>query len=161
MQNETKISGPASFENWRAFLNKCKIVETSEYPLYTDAHITGELSENLGPYKLFNTIPLDMNKLDVPSLVLRIDSHLEYDHSKLKMNKTDTRRYHGGDLVDEIAALVSLCFGFRLMAGGITREFRIGDPKGRPVSYGSFIKQPLTFGKLDKRLNSSSKTWYL
>ena len=78
-----------------------------------------------------------MNNLDIPSLVL--DYHLEYNQTKLKMNKTDVKRYHGGDIVDEIAALVSLCFGFRLMAGGVTREFRINDPKGRPVSYGSFV----------------------
>lgn len=152
MKNEEKIVGPISFENWRAYLNSSGLVETLEYPLYTDAHITGELTENLGPYKLFNTIPLDMNNLDIPSLVLRLDYHLEYDHSKVNMNKTDIRRYHGGDLVDEIAALLSLCFGFRLMAGGVTREFRIGDPRGRPVSYGSFVKQPLTFRNQEKRL---------
>jgi len=150
MQDVKKIA-PISFENWRAYLNSDNLVETSEYPLYTDAHITGELTENLGPYKLFNTIPLYMNNLDIPSLVLRLDYYLEYDHSKIKMDKTDTSRYHGGDIVDEIAALVSLCFGFRLMAGGVTREFRIDDPKGRPVSYGSFVKQPLTFRKQDKR----------
>lgn len=152
MKNINKIIGPISFENWKAYLSKSVLVETSEYPLHTDAHITGELTENLGPYKLFNTVPLDINNLDIPALVLRLDYHLEVDHSKIKMNKTDTSRYHGGDLVDEIAALVSLCFGIRLMAGGVIREFRGNDPKGRPVSYGSYVKQPLTFKKKDKRL---------
>lgn len=152
MSDNNKRIGPVSYENWSAYLTNSELVETSEYPLYTDAHITGELSEGFGPYKLFNTVPIDSNNIDVPSIVLRLEYHLEVDYLKIKMDKTDTSRYHGGDLVDEIAALISLCYGIRLMAGGVTREFRGGDPKGRPVSYGSYMKQPITFKKIDKRV---------
>ena len=152
MQNKKEMIGPISFENWKAHLRYSKVVETTEYPLYTDAYITGELTEDLGPYKLFNTLPLESNDLDVPALVLRLDYHSNIHRADLPMNKTNTKRYHGGDLVDEIAALISLCFGIRLMAGGVTRTFRGNDPKGQPVSYGSYVKQPLINRKKDKKV---------
>jgi len=52
------------------------------------------------------------------------------------MNKTDAFHYHGGEMSDEIAALLSLSLGIRFKAGDITREFRPnGDPKGHPRYY--------------------------
>jgi hypothetical protein len=38
-------------------------------------------------------------------------------------NKTDTSRYHGGDLADELAALISLTLGICPKAGGERRIF--------------------------------------
>ena len=55
------------------------------------------------------------------------------------MTKTDTSQYHGGWLVDEIAALLSLCLGIRIKAGGQTRIFEEGkDPKGHPEYHAGY-----------------------
>ncbi len=152
MKKSKQIFGPISLENWKAYLNKSKLISTSEYPLYSNAHITGELTENFGPYKIFNTIPIDTKNLEIPSLVLRLDYYLDNYNTSINMEKTDTSKFHGGDLIDEIAALTSLCFGIRLMAGGVTRQFGGKDPKGRPVSYGLFSKRPVTFSETKKNL---------
>lgn len=51
--------------------------------------------------------------------------------------ENDFEHYHGGDYLDEMAALASLALGIRLKAGGTNREFRAGgDPLGRPVQRG-------------------------
>ncbi len=107
--------------------------ETLEYPLFTDAHIIGEVRDKCGPYQLLNTVPIppDAQRL-VPAIVLREEAYLV--HSDIDMKKTDTTRYHGGLLSDEIAALVSLCLGIKVKAGGESRRFHPeGDPKGRPA----------------------------
>ncbi|MFL5612431.1 MAG: hypothetical protein ACJ796_02070 [Gemmatimonadaceae bacterium] len=58
--------------------------------------------------------------------------------------KTDNTRYHGGDLPDELAALMSLVLGRRVIAGELTREFYPGDdPKGAPVGFTSRFVGPL------------------
>jgi len=44
--------------------------------------------------------------------------------------------YHGGDFIDEMAAIASLFLGIRMQAGPIDREFVPGgDPLGRPIQY--------------------------
>jgi hypothetical protein len=66
---------------------------------------------------------------------MRIDVHIRKDdYAHLAdLEKTDDAAYHGGDLNDEIAALLSLLLGIRLMPGSITREFSHGfDPRGIP-----------------------------
>ena len=60
------------------------------------------------------------------------------------MIKTDTDRYHGGWLNDEIAALLSLCLGIRVKSGGSTRRFEPeGDPRGRPEHYSMHLNPVL------------------
>jgi hypothetical protein len=52
------------------------------------------------------------------------------------MSRTDDSLYHGGTLVDEIAALASLAMGVRVRAGGESRRFEVGkDLLGRPCSW--------------------------
>jgi hypothetical protein len=52
------------------------------------------------------------------------------------MSRTDDSLYHGGTLVDEIAALASLAMGVRVRAGGESRRFEVGkDQLGRPCSW--------------------------
>jgi hypothetical protein len=54
------------------------------------------------------------------------------------MTTTDTSKYHGGSFAEEVGALSSLGLGVRLRAGGPTRLFEPGgDPKGRPIEWGS------------------------
>lgn len=140
--------GPISYQNWKAKLegypSKCAV----EFPLFTDAHITGQIETGLGPYQLFNTVPISPPNTLTPSIILRVEDHLpEVDNSDLKMTKTDTDRYHGGWLNDEIAALLSLSLGIRLKAGGATRRFEPdGDPRGRP-EYHTIYSNPKSLPK--------------
>jgi hypothetical protein len=66
------------------------------------------------------------------------------DHSK-----TDISHYHGGTIVDEIAALASLCLGVRIRAGGVSRYFTNPDkePLGVPVAWN---RRPIPSLDLDK-----------
>jgi hypothetical protein len=44
------------YRNWLAMNESQPCVSTAEYLLFTDAHITGQISQ--GPYQFINTIPL-------------------------------------------------------------------------------------------------------
>ena len=121
-----------------------------EYPLFTDAQIVGPSGTGpgtpataYGPYRLFNTIAAGNRTR--PAIVLRMEEHradqLDDDEGEDKdplawSRKTDISRYHGGELADEIAALVSLCLGVRAKSGGVSRLFEpdADDPRGRPFS---------------------------
>lgn len=106
-----------------------------EYQFYSDAHITGEFTSGLGPYSFLNTVPIP----DAPGtvsapIVLRLVDHLR--NYRPDMSKTDEKFYHGGTMVDEIAALTSLSVGVRIMAAGESRRFEHGeDPLGRPQAW--------------------------
>jgi hypothetical protein len=129
------IKGPLSYRNWKALLNgkPCQVV--FEYPLFSDAHITGEIADGLGPYQIINAVPITRSYR--PALVLRSYQYLE---SKIPdMEETSEENYHGGFLADEIAALMSLFLGIRIKSGDASREFTgSGDTMGRPRSYGFF-----------------------
>jgi hypothetical protein len=138
MSNESGVPaperGPIGYENWRAAIEGAPAKIAHEFPLFTDAHIIGELRDSHSPYELLNTIPLPPNaQILLPAIVLRVTYYLRFDASTLDLRRTDFKRYHGGELNDEIAALVSLCLGIRLKSGSPSREFRPGgDPRGRP-----------------------------
>jgi hypothetical protein len=136
MNNETdgKDKGSFAYENWNLALAGAQIKSTLEYPLFTDARIIGEMPKFHSPYTLLNVVPIVEANVPAPAIVLRMDYHSEYESGPLA--KTNIERYHGGGISDEIAALVSLCLGVRLKAGGFTRYFEPDkDPKGRPVSW--------------------------
>ena len=42
--------GPPSYENWKASSQDSSLLGGYEVPLFTDAHITGEILEGFGPY---------------------------------------------------------------------------------------------------------------
>jgi len=130
-----KEEGPFVYDNWRAAIDGVPSTVALEYPLFTDAHIVGEIRSGFGPYRILNTVPITKTRSFVPALVLRAEFHLEDDFFVRKDRKTNIHRYHGGLLNDEIAALLSLCLGIRLKSGGYTREFLAdSDPKGRPTA---------------------------
>jgi hypothetical protein len=106
-----------------------------EYLIYTDAWLTGEVTAGVGPYKFFNLGPsLEEPGRVWPTIGLRVSTHVSFH--RLKMNKTDALRYHGGSITDEIAALASLKCGVRLRSGGLTRRFELNDdPQGRPIAW--------------------------
>ncbi len=135
-KNESKLLPPI-YENWLAFLANKPSQSISEYPLFSDAVITGENTTDFGPYQFLNPCPNRSSKIR-PVLILRVDSRLAYGFNR--PCKTDFGYYHGGDLVDEIAAFVSLCLGARFKAGGQTRVFQEkGDRFGRPIQYAEKI----------------------
>jgi len=141
------LIGTLSYDNWRASDAGEKMLGEYEYLIYTDAWLTGEVTDGVGPYKFFNLGPsLEEPGRVWPTVALRLSIHVSFDPPK--MDKTDALRYHGGSMTDEIAALASLKCGVRLRSGGQTRRFEAnGDPQGRPVAWsdrrdpelGSFI----------------------
>jgi len=132
--------GPACYENWKAANGGTPVHLAYEYPLYTDARIIGnDLSDGYGPYQILNCVRHQPNQ-PRPALVLYVEHHLKYE-PEVKL-KTEADTYHGGNLQDEIAALLSLCLGIRLKSGDANRSFGASDDRGRPISYG-FAKDPI------------------
>ena len=127
------LIGTASYDNWCAFNKGQPLLEESEYLLYTDAWLTGQVDTGLGPYALFNLVPyIRQTGLVTASVALRLSLHLQFQAPNLK--KPDQLRYHGGWMTDEIAALASLNCGVRFRCGSEIRRFEVGaSPKGRPV----------------------------
>jgi hypothetical protein len=126
--------GPPVFANWHAKLRGLEPICIYEYPLLTDARIIAEATQGYGPYKFLNPIALrDSPGLVRPGIILRFENFLPF--TRPDFSQTDAEYYHGGELADEIAALVSLCLGIRLKAGGSTRRFdQTGDPWGSPTA---------------------------
>ena len=109
-----------------------------EYQIYTDARMTGEVTQGLDPYQFFNLVPLrhlyQPRGTVTAAITLRVSSHIDVEGPP--MDKTDQARYHGGWIADEIAARASLKCGVRCRAGGQTRRFERGDdPHGRPLEW--------------------------
>ena len=128
--------GPISQENWKASLKGEPLYESMEWPLYTDAWLTGEVRGELGPYAFLNLIAVQHGfGMARPAAILRIDMHLSPDCLP-DMSKTDYAQFHGGTFADEMAALTSLLLGVRMKASGASRTFEAsGDAKGRPIGW--------------------------
>lgn len=127
---ELEQKGVVSHENWLAFIENKSCLGTYEFPLYTDAKMKGELASGLEPYSILNQITaLDAEQnIATPALVLRVDMHYkDVEHKADQMlSETHDKRYHGGWIADEIAALFSLLLGIRLQAGECSRIFLPG-----------------------------------
>lgn len=122
-----------SQRNWHNIATKHHPSSICEFPFFSDAHITGEQTNGFGPYQFLNTVPFTELPGEVSAaVILRVAVHL--DQYRPQMTKTDASLYHGGTLVDEIAALMSLAMGIRVRAGGESRRFECGqDPLGHPT----------------------------
>jgi len=118
-------SGPPSFENWKGYIAKLPSQGAYEYPLVSDAHFTGTVTSGFGPYELLNAIPLVPDGTPHAGVILRMEFHLPEEDvdDPAYMAKKEIETYHGGTVVDEVAALVSLILGVRLKAGPMTRSF--------------------------------------
>jgi hypothetical protein len=120
LEHEARLTwiGPASYLNWHARLDNRPCSGTAEVPFYSDVfHLRGEPAEDLGPYRLQLAFPRDQHD---PALVLTIDDHLSHG-DMLRMTKTNIDGFTGSSLADEVAALLSLEMGVRVMAGSVTR----------------------------------------
>jgi hypothetical protein len=127
--------------NWIAFRDKEPWLATSEFPLFSDAHVIGEMV--LGPYSFINTVSAGNLKLIRPAITLRYAMYKEWDYPNFQ--KTDSTLYHGGSPPEELAALASLAMGIRLRAGRSVRRFEPhGDPLGRPEEIGD-QREPIFF----------------
>jgi hypothetical protein len=132
---EGKAVNLGSYDNWLAYRRNEPLLRASEYLLYTDSHLTGEVPTGTEPYQFFNLVPVDIRAGRVRTAVaLRVGVYVEFGVSRI--DKTDQSRYHGGTMSDEIAALASLTCGARFRSSGETRIFGVtGDPKGRPIAW--------------------------
>lgn len=132
---------PRMWRNWQASLEGAPRLGITECSLFSDAWFVAE-AIGYGPYSLLNPVARTTFAGGMyewkPALTLRVDQHLPGEHPD--MNVTDAEHYHGGWLEDEVAALVALIFGARVIAGPITREFEDhGDPLGRPRTHSTGI----------------------
>jgi len=127
--------GPEVYENWIKWQERHEDWIVCEYPLFTDAHVTGELSDLPGPYQLINMVPPSLGECLAPTVILRIAQPQGIGNIP-SMAKTDDFRFHGGTIVDEVATLLSLELGIRFKAGKLIRTFHpADDPKGRPSAF--------------------------
>lgn len=134
--------GPFAWRNHRGSAADAR--ERSEGVLYSDADLSGSILDGLGPYSLMNALPPRSGELQ-PCVVIRANCHLsapellvgEAEDGHRELAPTDETAYHGGDDLDELAALLSLCLGARFRSGGITRLWGIGeeDSLGLPVYF--------------------------
>lgn len=140
-----------SFENWRAFTSISKSGYAYEVPLYSDAPLGFFGDWHAGPYRFYRLAPTNGLESRFKSILLmRVDVYMtKKDHDWFAdLEKTNDAAYHGGYLDDEIAALLCLLLGIRLMPGSITREFGDGsDPRGTPA--GSSVVPILAIGHGD------------
>jgi hypothetical protein len=129
------LVGPPSWANWRAMCEGAPTSGAVEVPLYSDAWTIGEVTTGLGPYQFFNTVAVHHGHGIVrTAVVVRLELHMEFDNQD--PDKMDPGVYHGGGLVDELAALASLLTGARFRAGGQSRRFEPTDgPRGRPIAW--------------------------
>jgi hypothetical protein len=140
--SETYSTATASYThaNWERERGCEPCQGTVEAMLFTDTWVTGEIPK-LGPYAFLNTIAhasIRSRRVLRPAVVMRVNHHYNStaEQSYLPM-ENDFEHYHGGDYLDEMAALASLFLGARLKAGSVNRHFRNdADRFGRPVQYG-------------------------
>ena len=125
-----------SFENWKAFTANLDSKYAYEIPLYSDVALGFFDELRAGPYRFLRTAPSNACENAFKTIILmRVDVHIRKDDGEFlaDLEKTDDAAYHGGDLNDEVAALLCLLLGIRLMPGSITREFsNRSDPRGIP-----------------------------
>jgi hypothetical protein len=122
--------GPASYANFCAKAKGAPCLRIVEVPLYSDARFFGDVRQGAGPAILLNPIRVSRGRVE-PSIVLRFSVHSTQSLS-FPSSKPDLSRFSGASLFDEVASLLSLQYGARIVAGGITREFSKEDPLGSP-----------------------------
>lgn len=130
----TATRGPHSYEYVKSFKAGSRLDGGFELPIFSDAYFTG-MGAEIGPYNVINAGAFEHRPgYFRPCIVLRCSAiSSEYQPS---LQRTDTSRYHGGALSDEIAALISLILGVRMQAGEVNRELDNFSSPGRPIALG-------------------------
>lgn len=134
--SQTKLPSQLNWLNWLDVSDK-DTAAVVEYPFYSDAHITDEFTDGLGPYSFLNTVPFPCSPGVVNSpIILRAAILLPQSFPDNDKLETDESLYHGGGTVDELAALTSVALGVRIRAGDESRRFESGqDRYGRPSDW--------------------------
>ena len=149
---ETTPTSSLLYENWRHFDAGGPVLGIQEARFYTDVRILGQV-EGLGPYSFLNPVAQPRIRASnplIPGIVFRVSYHVPAD-PHYKPLRDDFEHYHGGDMLDEIAALLSLFLGIRIKAGSVDREFSGSDPLGRPVAF-SAKPEPHLFLRAPRRI---------
>lgn len=127
-----------------------------EWEAYSDAHITGHLVDDAGPYKLLNGLAghwPGRPQVSAPAIVVRESWVLEQPTG---MESTDEANYHGGSTFEELSALISCGLGIRCRAAGIVRRWGLeDDPLGRPIRLehqAPYLPEPGPLGSVLPRL---------
>lgn len=120
------------YRNWRAYNAGNAERMGDEAPLFSDARFTGQLRGELGPYDLLNTVPHPHSPgVVVPALVLRarwvLDDDTEQIAAAFRKGDTDVTGFVGGSSHDELAALIALSHGVRVVAAKPNRWFYGGE----------------------------------
>lgn len=145
-----EIRGPHLWLNWQAMLigQPARSQSTDseadiairplweEHALYSDSTLAGELE--LGPYEVLITLAGGGEVgLARQQLVLRHRDHLAVAPVEPLPEdaEPDLRGWTGGDIADQMAALLALATARRMRSGGVVRQgFEPGDPLGRPLA---------------------------
>lgn len=118
---------PRFWRNSRAATEGVERRDRWEYGLYTDAHVTGEVREGLGPYALLNGLYFGSDA-EHPSLILRVDDHVP----PIVWNEV----WAPNALHIEAAALLALALRIRCRSGGELRRFtKDDDQAGQPFGF--------------------------
>ena len=134
-QGAPLLKGPDGHLNWRCSESRLPVADLVEVALYSDARLIGH--GMMGPYRIINTIPTDRSEPLPMAAVLRMEWCIPERDPLPDMEKSNQDTFHGGSVLDELAALISLALGVRIQAGGVVREFRDeNEPSGTPVQHG-------------------------
>ena len=125
---------PPFVANWLAKRAGATKGSCTEYRLWSDSRFVGHLCDPEWPVQFLNPVPNPRTQGSTTAIYVRFDLYV----SSLKSDlfKTDVSAYHGGTIIDEVAALCSLALGVRIWAGSLSRIFgQDTDPLGRPVEF--------------------------
>jgi hypothetical protein len=141
---------PASYLHWHDLREPAPDEIIVEYPLYSDAHIL-ERKASLGPFTVLNAFSFNQDHDRAPAMFLRVRFR-EFERERPDMNSTNDEHYHGGGMLDEVAALLSLECSMRVFAShSETRRFTPGsDPLG-DIEQMWFGRRPPTIRRKDGR----------
>lgn len=146
-RDDATPSGPACWRNWRAARERASLLATVEVSFFSDAWFVGFEAVH-GPYRILNALPDTSRRGGMyewkPGLVLRAKHHIVPSRGDLR--RTDDSQYHGGWIYDEVAALLALVLGARIVAGSVERMFGMfgdTDPMGRPRGQSSAVRPTL------------------
>jgi hypothetical protein len=138
----TYITGPHAWINWYAEQHGQPRREEAhpesvvinpiweEFALHTDAPVGGPWLQ-LGPYEVVTLDQSAMSRLGYArkALILRMWDHLSDEplgndpvDADVPPTHQDVKHYYGGDVGDELAALLGLALGRRIRSGGSVRK---------------------------------------
>ena len=140
---------PVLLHNWNAFLAGEPPKAVEEYPFFSDSYLVGSLHGSSFPFEVVISMRLETADPRVPV------AFLQYSVCEIPEHPTEPQdsRWHGGEAVDEIAALLSLVFGIRLKAGGCWRVFDadwVTDPRGQFL-LANAVNDPVLLKRNDMR----------